>query len=83
VKHRELLVAQRTQAINALRGRATEFGIVAPKGEQNVPALLAMLAANPAIPTRISTANSKLWSTSYWRSTRPIRSADCLPRFPV
>lgn len=50
VKHREMLVAQRTQAINALRGHAAEFGIVAPKGEQNVPALLAVLAANPAIP---------------------------------
>jgi transposase len=31
VKHREMLVAQRTQAINALRGHATEFGIIAAK----------------------------------------------------
>ena len=29
---RELLVAQRTQAINALRGHATEFGVVAAGG---------------------------------------------------
>jgi transposase len=29
VKHREMLVGQRTQAINALRGHATEFGVIA------------------------------------------------------
>ena len=34
VKHREMLVAQRTQAINALRGHAAEFGIIAAKGCQ-------------------------------------------------
>jgi transposase len=51
VKHREMLVGQRMQAINALRGHATEFGIVAAKGERNVAALLADLAADTAIPT--------------------------------
>jgi transposase len=29
---RELLVRQRTQTINALRGHATEFSMTAPKG---------------------------------------------------
>jgi transposase len=46
-----MLVGQRTQAINALRGDATEFGIVAAKGERNVAASLADLAADTAIPT--------------------------------
>ena len=50
VKHREMLVAQRTQAINALRGHAAEFGVVAAKGGRNIVALLATLAADVAIP---------------------------------
>ncbi|OYV88820.1 MAG: IS110 family transposase, partial [Acidiphilium sp. 37-60-79] len=50
VKHRELMVNQRTQAINALRGHAAEFGIVAAKGCANVTALLAVLSTEEAIP---------------------------------
>jgi transposase len=50
LKHREMLVSQRTQAINALRGHAMEFGAVAAKGTVKVVALLAELAADSAIP---------------------------------
>lgn len=50
LKHREMLVGQRTQAINALRGHAAEFGVVAAKGTVKVAALLAELAADSAIP---------------------------------
>jgi transposase len=50
VKHRELMVSQRTQAINALRGHAAEFGVVAAKGCANVASLLAVLLAVEAIP---------------------------------
>jgi transposase len=50
LKHREMLVSQRTQAINALRGHAAEFGVVAAKGTVKVAALLAELAADSAIP---------------------------------
>jgi transposase len=50
VKHRELMVNQRTQAINALRGHAAEFGIIAAKGCANVTALLAVLSAEEVIP---------------------------------
>jgi transposase len=50
VKHRELMVNQRTQAINALRGHAAEFGIVAAKGCANVTALLAVLSAEETVP---------------------------------
>jgi transposase len=39
---RELLVKQQTQAINALRGHANEFGAVAAKGTSNVEALLTL-----------------------------------------
>jgi transposase len=51
LKHREMLVGQRTQAINALRGHAAEFGVVAAKGLVKVAPLLAVLAADGAIPT--------------------------------
>jgi transposase len=50
VKHREMLVSQQTQAINALRGHAAEFGVIAPQGSQNVAALLTALAADATIP---------------------------------
>lgn len=50
LKHRELLVGQRTAAINALRGHAAEFGVIAAKGTAQVKPLLATLAADEAIP---------------------------------
>ncbi len=50
LKHREMLVGQRTQAINALRGHAAEFGVVAAKGIVKVAPLLAVLAADSTIP---------------------------------
>jgi transposase len=50
VKHREMLVTQQTQAINALRGHAAEFGVIAAKGSQNLGALLTALATDTTIP---------------------------------
>ena len=50
LKHREMLVSQRTQVINALRGHATEIGVVAAKGTANVAALLLELTADTSIP---------------------------------
>ena len=40
---RDLLVRQRTQTINALRGHLAEFGLVAAKGRENVDKLRAAL----------------------------------------
>lgn len=40
---RDLLVRQRTQAINALRSHLAEFGVIAAKGPRNVTALAARL----------------------------------------
>lgn len=48
--HRELLVGQRTAAINALRGHAAEFGVISAKGTAQVKPLLAKLAADEGIP---------------------------------
>jgi transposase len=50
LKHREMLVGQRTQAINALRGHAAEFGVVAAKGTVKVAPLVTVLSADSAIP---------------------------------
>jgi transposase len=47
---RELLVRQRTQLVNAVRGHAAEFGVVAAKGTNRLPALLAAVAAEEAVP---------------------------------
>ncbi|HLN08196.1 MAG TPA: IS110 family transposase [Xanthobacteraceae bacterium] len=46
---RELLSRQRTQLVNALRGHAAEFGLVAAKGDKGVTELLA--AAQASLPT--------------------------------
>jgi transposase len=42
---RELLVRQRTQLVNAMRGHAAEIGVVAPLGGKGVAALQAEIAA--------------------------------------
>jgi transposase len=48
---RELLVKQHTQLVNALRGHASEFGVIAAKGAGHVEGLLERIAADPAIPS--------------------------------
>ncbi len=40
-KARDLLMRQRTQIINALRGHLTEFGIIAPQGPRHIHILVA------------------------------------------
>lgn len=47
---RELLVRQRTQLINAVRGHAAEFGIVAAKNTSHLPALLEVVATSETVP---------------------------------
>ena len=47
---RDLLVGQRTQAINALRGHAAEFGVVAARGTGKVAGLLAAVAQDAELP---------------------------------
>jgi transposase len=50
LRHREMLIASRTAAINALRGHAAEFGVIAAKGTAQVEALLDKLANEDAVP---------------------------------
>jgi len=40
---RELLIRQRTQAINALRGHLAEFGEIVPQGTANASKLIALV----------------------------------------
>lgn len=48
---RDLLVRQRTQVINAIRGQLTEYGLVAAKGPANLPKLLELVdKAKSALP---------------------------------
>jgi len=58
---RDLLVRQRTQIINALRGHLTEYGIVAPSGAAHIARVVA-LAADPtlAIPDAARTCLAML-----------------------
>ncbi len=67
-KTREILVAQRTQILNALRGHLAEIGIIAGKGADKARALAQLLVGNqtdasadaPTIPASIRTALTPL-----------------------
>jgi Transposase and inactivated derivatives len=53
---RDLLIGQRTQTINALRGHLAEFGIIAGKGRENVSRLRLALEQDeeaPALPAPV------------------------------
>lgn len=47
---RELLIGQRTQLVNAIRGHAMEFGHIASKGVGNVSGLLEEIADDTSLP---------------------------------
>jgi transposase len=46
----ELLVGQRTQLVNAIRGQAAEFGVIAAKGISKIEGLLEKIASDAAMP---------------------------------
>jgi len=84
---RDLLVRQRTQLVNAVRGHAAEFGVIAAKGIAHIAPLLQKVAET-AMPQaaketlaqlgRVVAQLARSWrkSISAWpRGTRPIRSA--------
>jgi transposase len=66
---RELLIRQRTQLINAVRGHLAEFGLVGPQRPWNVPRLLASMQEERRVP---ELARQVLESRL---GTRPILSA--------
>jgi transposase len=52
LKVRETLVDQRTALVNALRGHAGEFGVIAAKGIRNITPLLKKIEAETTIPSQ-------------------------------
>jgi transposase len=60
-KARELLVGQRTQVLNALRGHLAEIGVIAAQGPNNARALAGLIAAgDEAIPACVNAALAPL-----------------------
>ncbi len=58
----DLLTRQRTQLVNALRGHAAEFGLVAPLGDKGVAQLLAVAREHAELPTAAAAALGMLGS---------------------
>jgi transposase len=52
-KTRDLLVRQRTQAINALRGHMAEYGVVAPNGPVHIERLAEALQDGGGLPAPV------------------------------
>lgn len=46
----DLLVRQRTQAINALRGHLAEYGLIVARGVRHIRRLAELLATYPDLP---------------------------------
>jgi transposase len=61
---KQLLLQQRTQLVNALRGHAMEFGVFAGKSVEKVEALPEVIGEDPAMPSPAKTA----WRFSGTRS---------------
>ena len=57
-KARQMLIKQRTMAMNSLRGLMAEFGVIVPQGPQHISKLLTVLAdpADSTIPAIARTA---------------------------
>lgn len=91
LKARGLLVRQRTQSVAALRGHATEYGLVAAQGIGKVGPLLAKVAAEAAIPPPAREATALLGREIAQRDERvaaldaellALHTADPLGRLP-
>jgi transposase len=71
---RDMLVRQRTQLMNAMRGLLAEFGIVAAQGKSGFAALCARLdAGDPAIPAALRPALHRL--REQWDAAREAADA--------
>jgi transposase len=67
---RELLVKQQTLLVNALRGHASEFGVIAAKGTHQIEALLERVAVDPAVPAAAQAMLAELGAAIAEVSTR-------------
>ena len=62
---RDLLVRQRTQTINALRGNLAEFGVVAPRGRAQIGQLARVLEDGDSAFLQAATYGSALSMARY------------------
>jgi transposase len=77
---RELLIRQRTQAINALRGHLPEFGLVVPQGAANAARLIALVEdPDSGLPAE-GMATLKVLVTTPWPPRGGDRQARCRDR---
>ena len=89
---RELLIRQRTQLINAVRGHLAEFGLVVARGPWNVPRLLASMDEDQRVPeatrqviqllaAQLDDVGRRIARSTpgSWLGTRPTRSAGGSP----
>jgi len=73
---RDLLVRQRTQLINALRGHMAEFGLVAPQGAARAKGLIAMVADPDAPPADAARSALHALASALERLEVEIRSLE-------
>ena len=66
---RDLLVRQRTQVINALRGHMGEYGLIAPQGKAHVGRLITLIE-DPASDVPDAAARKGLGEPRAWASER-------------
>jgi hypothetical protein len=75
-KTREMLVSQRTQLLNALRGHLTEVGVIAPQGPRHARELAELIeACDETIPFEVCEALAPLVV-----QLRNLRRSDCPAR---
>jgi transposase len=83
-KTREMLVSQRTQLLNALRGHLTEVGVIAPQGLRYARELAELIEArDETIPFEVCEALRRWWcncATSTKRSLGSIAASQNLRR---
>jgi len=76
LRTRDLLIRQRTQTINALRGHLAEFGLIAPQGSHYASKLIAMLEdLQTALPETARTS-LRFLSATLLQQTDQIRAMD-------
>ncbi|CUH39811.1 Transposase [Jannaschia seosinensis] len=73
---RELLIRQRTQAINALRGHLTEYGQVVPQGATNARRLIALIADDASDLPATARASLKVLTATLAQLDDQIKALD-------
>jgi transposase len=74
-KAREMLVSQRTQLLNALRGHLTEVGVIAPQGLRFARELAELIeTCDETIPFEVC-ERSRRWWCNYGTSTKRLHGS--------